>query len=103
HLVRQLRREDGRGALAFVEGLRQGEAAAVLSVEHTDAGVLAGRGVCWLRAHEYRRHDDLVADDQAVDDQVMSVDLPAPGLGRGRRAKDADPVRPLAELDVAAG
>ena len=56
-----------------------------------------------LRAHEQRRHDDLVAQDEAVDDQVVAVDLPAPGLIGRRRAEEAQPVEPLAVLLVAAG
>src|SRR5205807_3361324 len=47
--------------------------------------------------------DHVVAEHEAVDVQVMTVELPAPGLVRRRRAEDRDEVVPLAELGRAGG
>ena len=56
-----------------------------------------------LGADEERRHDDLVAEHEVVDDQVVAVDLPAPGLVGGGLAHHGDPVEPLVVLgEVAA-
>lgn len=52
---------------------------------------------------EIWRHHHLVAIDEAVDDQVMTVDLPSPGLGRRRLAENANLVIPLVEFIRAAG
>src|SRR5205085_7287032 len=65
-----------------------------------DAGPSKGavRGVRWLRAHEHRRHDNLVADDQAVDVQVVAIELPTPGLVQRRSTENTEPVQPLSIL-----
>ena len=40
----------------------------------------------------------MIANHHAVDVQVMSVELPPPGLGVGWPAEDGKEVRPLAKL-----
>ena len=84
-LTRHVAHEDGLASLGVVERLDQLQRAVLLLVEDPGTGVLAGRGDDRLRTKELRRHDDLIAHDEAVDDQMMAVDLPAPGLRVGRQ------------------
>ncbi len=80
-----------------------GQPFVLLGLEHAGACVDAGFGDDRFRAHEHWRDDHLVADDKAVDDEVVAVDLPAPRLVLRRLAEDADEVDPLAVLRPAAG
>ena len=63
-----------------------------------DAGplVLAKAREYRLGAHEDRRLYELVAEHEAIDVEVMAVNLPAPRLLRRWRAEDAEPIEPLA-------
>ena len=70
----------------------------LLRIEYSRAGELASLREHGLGSHEGWRDDDLVAEHEAVQVQVVAVDLPAPRLALGRRAEDADPVQPLAIL-----
>ena len=56
-----------------------------------------------LRSEEHGRHHELIAENDAVDDQVVPVDLPAPGGRSRRRAHHAEPVEPLAVFLPSAG
>ena len=49
-----------------------------------------------LRSGEERRHHHLIAEHEVVDDRVVAVELPAPRLGRRRRAHHRDVIAPLA-------
>ena len=51
-----------------------------------------------LGSHEGRRHHDLVAQDEVVDDQMMAVELPAPRAGVGWLAHHGEVVQALAVL-----
>ena len=42
-----------------------------------------------------RRHHNLIAKHEVVDDRVMAVELPAPGFSGGRLAHDGDVVEPF--------
>src|SRR5439155_22745217 len=44
---------------------------------------------------------DLIAEDEAIDDEVVSVDLPAPRPVERRYSHHAEPVEPLAVLGLA--
>src|SRR5437762_11759922 len=63
-----------------------------------DAGslVLAKTREHRLRAHEVGCQHELIAEHEAIEVQVMSVDLPTPRRVRRWRAEDADPVEPFA-------
>ena len=51
-----------------------------------------------------RRHHDLIAQHEVIDDRVMAVELPAPRLGSRRRPHHRDVVPPFAVLvEVVAG
>jgi hypothetical protein len=49
-----------------------------------------------LRTHEVGREDELIAEYEAIDIEVVAVDLPTPRLARRGRAEGADPIEPLA-------
>jgi hypothetical protein len=51
-----------------------------------------------LGAEKCRRHRHLTAEHEKIDVQMMTVDLPAPGLFFGGCAHDAEPIQILAEL-----
>src|SRR5207248_4339652 len=53
--------------------------------------------------HEHRRDHDLIADDEAIDDQVVTIDLPSPGLLLRWLTEQTDEVDPLAVLGPTAG
>src|SRR5262249_26614663 len=55
---------------------------ALLFLGSEDAGsdVFARTREYWLGAHEAGRQNELIAEHEAVDIQMMAVDLPAPGL-----------------------
>src|SRR5262245_35909719 len=48
-----------------------------------------------FRAHEDGCHDQLVAEHEAINVEVMTVDLPAPRLAGRWGAKKAEPVEPF--------
>jgi hypothetical protein len=110
-LIAERRREELHRQLAADRRLRlllggerahQREPLAFLRAEHPDPGVLSAVRVTGLRPEEGRRHHELIAEDEAVDDQVVAVDLPAPRIRGGGRAHDAEPVEPLPVLFPAA-
>ena len=68
----------------------------LLRLQDRRAGVLARGRDHRLGAEETRRHHDLVAEHEVVDDQVMAVDLPAPRLGGRWRPHHGDVIEPLA-------
>src|SRR6185437_4961503 len=71
-------------------------AARFLFGENARSLVFAGFRLDRLRAQELRRQYHLVAEDEAIDDEMMPIDLPAPGPLRRGRTHDAHPVIPLA-------
>src|SRR6516164_9264662 len=74
----------------------QRKALLLFSSENPRSGVFARAREHWLGAHEAGRQNELVAEHETVDIEMMAVDLPAPGLLRRWRPKDADPVEPFA-------
>ena len=56
------------GALLRVEGLHEAQSLVLLRLHDDRAFVFAAGGVYRLRPHEDRRHDDLIAGDEIVDD-----------------------------------
>jgi hypothetical protein len=87
------------GTLLLRERLQERQAGVLFILHYDGALVLAGVGARRLGAEERRRHDDLIAEHEIVDDEMMAVELPAPRLGRRRRAHHCDPVQPLVVLD----
>src|SRR5215469_5685244 len=85
------------------QGTHQGETLFLLGSEDARSGVLARARENWLGAHETGRQNELIAEGEAVDIQMMAVDLPAPGLLWRRRPEDADPIEPLAVFLSLAG
>src|SRR6516165_1410148 len=81
----------------------QGETLFLLGGENARSGVLARARENWLGAHEAGCQNELIAEDEAVDIQMMAVDLPSPGLLWRRRPEDADPIEPLAVFLSLAG
>src|SRR6185437_11828021 len=75
-------------------------AARFLFGENARSLVFAGFRLDRLRAQELRRQYHLVAEDEAIDDEMMPIDLPAPGPLRRGRTHDAHPVIPLANMLV---
>ena len=107
-LGRQHRRQDRvvqnrLAALLGAQGVDEREPLVLLGLQDARALVDARLGHDRLGAHEHGRDDDLIAEDEAVDDQVVAVDLPAPGLGLRWLPEHADEVHPLAVLGPAAG
>jgi hypothetical protein len=90
--------ENRRGALPGVERLHEGERELLLGREQRRARIFARLGRDRLRSHERRRHHDLVAEHEIIDDRMMAVDLPPPRLGRRRRPHDREPIEMLAVL-----
>ncbi len=82
-----------------------GEPQAILLFRLKDAhaGVLASLSQSWFRAHEHRRHHHLVTEHEAIEVQVVAIDLPAPWLVRRRCAKHTQPVHSFAILVPATG
>src|SRR5262249_29942792 len=78
HFARKACRTDGLLDLCRRQRTDQREALRLLRLKDAGAGIRAGVGRYWLRPHEHRRHHDLIAEDEAVHDQMMSVDLPSP-------------------------
>jgi hypothetical protein len=74
----QLGRQHRAPALLGRERAHQRQPWPLLGLEHSRTGELALGGRDGLGAHEHRRHHDLIAENEAVDDQMMAVDLPAP-------------------------
>src|SRR6516162_8011691 len=87
-----------RRALPLLGRKRAHQSVALLLLCGEDActGVSAKARKHRLRAHEVGRQDELIAQHEAIDIEMMAVNLPAPGLVRGGHAKDADPIEPLA-------
>ena len=107
-----LRRQHGRqdrvvenrlAALLSAQRVDERQPLVLLGLQHAGARVDARLGDHRLGAHEHRRDHHLIADDEAVDDQVMAVDLPAPRLVLRWLAEHADEVDPLAVLGPAPG
>ncbi len=91
--------EDRLRPLLVGERAHHREALGLLVLEDGGARVLARRGHARLRPPEGRRHHHLIAQHEVVHVQMVSVELPAPGLGGRRLAHDRDPVLPVAVLD----
>src|SRR6516164_629542 len=81
----------------------QGKALLLLGGENARSHVFARARKHWFGAHETGRQNELIAEDEAVDIQMMAVDLPSPGLLWRRRPEDADPIEPLAVFLSLAG
>ena len=90
--------EDGAGYLLVIEGADQFQAGPLLGAEDHRAGQWTVEHVARFRAHEARREHELIADDRAVDAQVMTVDLPRPRPFGARLTENRQEVRPLAEV-----
>ena len=102
-LAWQLCGEHGLLALRRGERLHQREPLLLLRGEHPRPGILPRLGLHRFGPHEGRRHDDLVGEQEIVDHQVMAIELPPPGLRRGGRPHDREPVEALAIFIVLAG
>src|SRR4029077_18743671 len=83
--------------LTLVTGERSHEGIALLLFGDKDPSslVFAEPRQHRFGAHEGGRHHQLVAEHEAVDVEMMTVDLPAPRLARRRGTKDADPIEPF--------
>src|SRR5262249_41821263 len=77
------------------EGANELEAIALLGVEFTQSGVGAAVGDGRLGTPERRCHHYLVLEDEVVQVEMVAVNLPTPWLVHGRRAKDAEKVKPF--------
>src|SRR6516162_8553943 len=64
--------------------------------KHTCAGIFAEAREYRLGPHERWGHHELIAENKAVEVEVVAVDLPAPRLTCRRIAEDTDPIKPLA-------
>ena len=96
--------EDGLLPLRVSERVHEREPAVLLVLKDGCPLVLAGRGDDRFGSGEERRHHDLIAKDEVVDDGVVAVELPSPRFGGRRLAHDGDVVLPLAVLvEVVAG
>lgn len=96
HLLGQLVGEYCGRALGGVQGVKQGIAQALFVVEYGRPSVLPARRGDRLATPEKRGEDHLVADDQAIGDEMMTVDLEAPWLHSVGVAEERHPVEPLA-------
>src|ERR1700730_9280841 len=96
HLRREVRRE--RRALPLFQRKRahQRKALLLLRAKYARPGIFAEAGEHRLRAHEVGRQHQLVPEHEAIDVEVVAVDLPSPRLARRGRAEDAYPIEPLA-------
>src|SRR5207247_179580 len=72
--------QNGLAALIIAQRIDEVESVVLVLLQHARTAVNARLGDHWLGSHEYRCNDDLVADHEAIDDQVMAVDLPTPRL-----------------------
>src|SRR6185312_13899066 len=97
-LTRQILPDGRARLLGYRQRAHQRETLLLLDLEHARAGVFAGARQHRLRTHEAGGEHELVAENEAVEVEVMAVDLPAPWLRRRWRAEDAHPIEPLAVL-----
>jgi hypothetical protein len=97
------RAEDRGCHLGVVERAHQIETGPLLRCEHHRSGEWPFVDVARLGAHERGGEHHLVADDGAVEAEVVAVDLPRPRLAAGRVAEDRHEVGPLTELIWAVG
>ena len=67
---------------AVVQRVDHRQARVLLVLQDGRALVLSGRRDDRLRTGEERRHHHLIAEHEVIDDGVVAVELPAPGLGR---------------------
>ena len=74
------------------------QALVLFVLQHGRAFVLTAFSDHWFRAHERGRHHHLITQDEVVDDEMMPVELPSPGICGGRRAHHREVVQPLAVL-----
>lgn len=95
--------EYGLLALSVGESAQHFQTVILLLLKDCHALVFAGGGAHGFGTDEERRHDDLIAENEIIDDGVMSAKLPAPGVGGRGLAQDGDVVEPLAEESVVAG
>jgi hypothetical protein len=84
--------------LPRLQGAHKRQPLIPLGFEYPDPCILASLSHHRLGAHKIRREHDLVAENKAINDEVVAVDLAAPGLGRGWSAHNAHPVIPLVIL-----
>ena len=89
-------RDDGPLLLLRRKRAHQLQAGALLVLEQPDALERSVVGVVRLCAPERRRQHHLMAQHEAVEHQMMAEQLPAPRLGRGRLAEQAEDVAPFA-------
>lgn len=71
--------EDGLGPLSLIKGVDEAQALFLLVLKDQGAFVLPRSGMDGFGTEETGRHHHLVAQDEVVDDQVVAVNLPAPG------------------------
>ena len=95
-------REIQNGLLALRVGkrLQQSQTIVLFLLKNLHTFVLAGVRAHRLRAEEVRRHDHLIAENEVIDDGVVAVEAPAPGVGGGRLAHDGEVIEFVAEEDV---
>ena len=83
--IRHDRRVLDRNLLLIrIERTDEIEAAALLDIEHSNSVKTTGSTVARFRTHENRRHRHLVADNDAIDREMVPVELESPWrVGRG--------------------
>src|SRR5262249_5923988 len=91
------------GSLRFVQAKHHLEPAVLFLLEDHGAFVFSRSRNNRFRAHEMRRHDDLAAQNKVVDDRMMAVELPPPGLDCRGLAHDRDVIEPFAQEHMVAG
>ena len=86
----------GLGALALLrrQASQERQPAILLVLHDPDTGKLAKKGGDRLGPDEHGRHHDLIAEHEVVDDHVVPVELPSPGLSLRRFTHNGDPVLP---------
>ncbi len=84
--------------LIRIERTDQVEADTGLDVEHSNSGETTSSTFARLGTHEDRRHRHFVADDDAIDGQMVPVELESPRHIRSRHAKEGHEIWPFAEI-----
>src|ERR1035438_4121788 len=84
--------------LMCIERANQVEAGTLLDIEHSNSGETTSATFARLGTHEYRRHRHLVADDDAIDRQMVPVELESPRHIRSRHPKEGHEIWPFPEV-----
>ena len=89
--------------LICVERADQVEAGTLLDIEHSNSGETTGSTFARLGTHEGRGHRQLVADDGAIDRQMVPVELESPRRVRRRHTEEGHEIWPFAVIIRPAG